>query len=112
MNATAATCSRQAVPCGDKHPAKGREPLQMGWYEYAASLVTGKSVLDVGWGSVEIHDIAAVPDRAFDVVVCIDVIEHVQDDVSFVQHLVHVGLKRWLRVRIWPHQAVVLRMAR
>ena len=105
--------------CGDEHVLRGREPLQMGWYEFVSTLVQGKKVLDVGCGSgeglkllaaraekdigidldgrlkrddveIEIKDISLVADKSFDVVVCIDVIEHVDDDKVFVKQLIRV----------------------
>jgi 2-polyprenyl-3-methyl-5-hydroxy-6-metoxy-1,4-benzoquinol methylase len=103
-----------ARQCGDEHVLKGRKPLQMGWYELASSLVQGKAALDVGCGSGEglmllaekadratgldiderlnregleicIQDISLLPNESFDVVVCIDVIEHVEDDRAFLK---------------------------
>ena len=94
----------------------------MGWYEFAATLVDGQSVLDVGCGSgvglkllssratdalgidlderlqredveVRIQSISDVPDKSFDVVVSMDVIEHVQDDRAFVADLFRVARK-------------------
>jgi len=111
---------KKAAPCGDLHALKGREPMQMGWYSFVGQLVTGVTVLDVGAGSgeglkvmaanakdslgidlderlqsqsprIEIRPLSSIGDRAFDAVVAIDVIEHVEDDVGFVRDLVRVA---------------------
>jgi SAM-dependent methyltransferase len=112
---------KSAKECGDDHVLKGREPVQMGWYEYVNThLAPGKSVLDVGCGSCEglrllvskarmavgidldprlaqpdldvrIVDITQIPDKSFDVVVCIDVIEHIENDRVFLKHLMRVA---------------------
>ena len=92
----------------------------MGWYRWAAQFVQGKTVLDVGCGSgeglkvladaasyalgidldprlnrpdvhVEIKSITEIPDQAFDVVVCFDVIEHIEADAAFVAELFRVA---------------------
>jgi SAM-dependent methyltransferase len=105
---------------GDEHVMKGREPTQMGWYAFASTLVAGQTVVDVGCGSgeglkllaakaqravgidlderlmrrdldIRITDISQLPDNSFDVVVCIDVIEHVEDDEAFVKQLARVA---------------------
>jgi glycosyltransferase involved in cell wall biosynthesis/SAM-dependent methyltransferase len=118
--ATGATRGKTAQGCGDLHILAGREPLQMGWYAYAASLAKGRTVLDVGCGSgeglkllaakashavgidldeqlrsdepkIEIRSLSSVPDKSYDVVVCIDVIEHVKDDVGFARDLARVA---------------------
>jgi SAM-dependent methyltransferase len=111
-------------PCGDEGIAKGRAPLQMGWYRLAAAQIVGNSVLDVGAGmgeglrvlaahapqalgievderlrrsddiEIEIRDLASMPDDSFDTVVCIDVIEHVESDAAFVEQLMRVARRR------------------
>jgi SAM-dependent methyltransferase len=112
---------KEARECGDEHVLKGREPLQMGWYELASTLAEGRTVLDVGCGSgeglsllatkakkatgidldprlkredIEICDISQVPDKSYDLIVCIDVIEHVQDDKAFVRQLARVARRK------------------
>jgi SAM-dependent methyltransferase len=106
--------------CGDEATLSGRGPSQMGWYAFAAELAAGQSVLDVGCGSgeglkvlasratyalgidlderlrrpdvlVEIKSIADMPAKSFDVVVCLDVIEHVEQDRAFVGELFRVA---------------------
>lgn len=111
-------------PCGDETLIQGRAPTQMGWYGLAASMIVGDSVLDVGAGmaeglkvlaanapravgievddrlrrtddvTVEIRDLASLRDASFDTVVCIDVIEHVEDDRTFVEQLMRVARRR------------------
>ncbi len=112
------TRNKTAKECGDEHVLRGREPLQMGWYKFASTLVEGQTVLDVGCGSgeglkllqarakeaigldldprlerkdIRIGDISDLPDKSFDAVVCIDVIEHIGDDQAFVRQLVRVA---------------------
>ncbi len=114
------TPSKLARPCGDREVAAGRKPVQMGWYEFASNFVKGRTVLDVGCGSgdglkllsvharhatgievderlkhedlnIEIKSLPEVPDRSTDVAVCIDVIEHIEDDREFVRQLVRVA---------------------
>lgn len=111
-------------PCGDESVVHGRKPLQMGWYRLAAKHLVGDSVLDVGAGmgdglrvlaaeapsalgidlderlrqssdvEIEVRDLASIPDDAFDTVVCIDVIEHVEGDREFVDELMRVARRR------------------
>lgn len=107
-------------PCGDEATLSGRGASQMGWYAFIADLVEGQSVLDVGCGSgeglkvlssratyalgidlderlrrpdvnVEIKSVADMPDKSFDVVVSLDVIEHVEDDRAFLAELFRVA---------------------
>jgi len=106
--------------CGDEEVLKGRGPSQMDWYAFAAEITEGTSVLDIGCGSgeglkllsarartamgidldarltrpdvhVEIKSIEEMPDKSFDAVVCLDVIEHVTNDRAFVAELVRVA---------------------
>jgi SAM-dependent methyltransferase len=110
------------TPCGDEEILSGRKPAQMGWYQFAADLAAGQSVLDVGCGSgeglkvlaarasealgidlddrlqredvtVRIQSVSDLPDKSFDVVVSMDVIEHVPDDRAFVADLFRVARK-------------------
>jgi SAM-dependent methyltransferase len=110
------------TPCGNEEILSGRKPAQMGWYEFAASVVDGQSVLDVGCGSgeglkllsarasdalgidlddrlrrqdvnVRIQSVSDIPDKSFDIVVSMDVIEHVPDDRAFVADLFRVARK-------------------
>lgn len=106
--------------CGDDATLSGRGPSQMAWYGFVAEIVEGQSVLDVGCGSgeglkllaaratyargidlderlqrpdvnVEIKSVADMPDKSFDVVVCFDVIEHVEQDRAFLAELFRVA---------------------
>lgn len=93
---------------------------QIHWYAHAAAWGAGKAVLDVGAGSgyglaylraagptvlrgidlapagplVELEGIGPLPDRSYDLVVCIDVIEHVEDDREFLADLLRVARER------------------
>jgi len=108
---------------GDEGVAIGRAGTQGGWYEFAATFCVAHEVLDVGCGlgkGLEIlarvarkatgidqderlerpgiikMDLSEVPSKSVDTVVCIDVIEHVEDDHSFVQDLVRVARQQIL----------------
>lgn len=121
--------------CVDVHISAGRCPAQLGWYRFAAGLVAGKRVLGVGSGmgaelevlksgaavahglevdprlgspDVIIGDISEVPGNAYDVVVCIDVLEHVADDHVFLRDLFRVARElvlvttpNWSASRSW-----------
>lgn len=104
---------------GDVHVDTGREPQQMGWYRYAAqNLVAGKRVIDIGCGmakgldllqqfareargqdldsrlgrpDIDIIPISEIPDKSYDVVTCVDVVEHVGDDAGFVRELARIA---------------------
>lgn len=109
-------------PCGSDDVLDGRKPCQMGWYEFIAGVGEGLSVLDVGCGSgeglkvitqragtavgidlderlhrsdvtIKIQSITEVPDKSFDLVVCLDVIEHVTEDRAFIAELFRVARK-------------------
>ncbi|MGH9554541.1 MAG: class I SAM-dependent methyltransferase [Terriglobales bacterium] len=109
---------KTAKPCGDEHVLKGREPLQLGWYDFASGLVEGRTVLDVGCGSgeglkwlqrkakkalgidldprlagesIRICNLGDMESKSFDVVVCIDVLEHIEGDRAFAAELVRVA---------------------
>ena len=123
------TCGKPAIrtpaPCGlDDWLAYGREPSQMGWYEFVGLRHNGESVLDVGCGMgvgvafmnhfgclaigvdsdirlqsrpmtftklpSEIYGRRMTP---YDVVTCIDVIEHVVDDLPFMEELKRLATK-------------------
>mgnify|MGYP001248558802 CR=1 FL=1 len=99
----------------------GRKPLQLNWYRWASRLYTWKSVLDIGCGScvglglvrnggaasvvgqevdvrlagleddIIFNTIDNIPSKNYDVVLCIDVIEHVIEDFEFFRHLVRIA---------------------
>jgi SAM-dependent methyltransferase len=106
--------------CGDEEILSGRGPSQMGWYAFIAEVADGRSVLDVGCGSgeglkvlstratqalgidlderlrrpdvnVEIKSVNDMPDKSFDIVVCLDVVEHVEEDRAFLAQLFRVA---------------------
>lgn len=108
--------------CGDERVLSGRGPGQLGWYEFCAhNFLSGKeTVLDVGCGSgkglrilsqrslkahgidldprlkdknVFIMDVTDIASQSYDIVTCIDVIEHVEDDVSLVKELNRIARK-------------------
>lgn len=130
---------RPARECGDDDVVAGRGPGQIGWYEWIARThVQGCTVLDAGCGlgyglqilarsaaqvhgqdmdprlaseRVRIGPISTLPSKAFDVVVSVDVVEHIQDDAAFVADLVRVARKtvvmttpNWTAGRcVWPY---------
>lgn len=129
---------RQVRECGDEDPTAGRGPGQRGWYEWIAPQVAGQSVLDAGCGlgygldilgrfaqdargqdldprlaspRITIAPLQSFPDKSFDVVVSIDVIEHVDDDHGFVGQLTRLARSRvfittpnWTAGRCtWPY---------
>ena len=124
--------------CGDDDVVAGRGPGQRGWYEWISQRVSGQSVLDAGCGlgygleilatsarevhgqdvdprlkrpNVQIKPLAAFEPRSMDVVVSVDVIEHIQDDCAFLADLVRISRNRvilttpnWTAGRAaWPY---------
>lgn len=112
------TACAQARVCGDAHREAGRSPGQMGWYQFAARFVAGRSVLDSGCGTckgldllakyareVRGHDLdprlerpdvfigslSEIPSQSVDVVTSIDVIEHVEDPEGFIRELMRIA---------------------
>src|SRR4051812_8960067 len=135
MVASTLTTVRQV---GDAAVDAGRGPGQLAWYRFAAGFTAGKTVLDAGCGlglglnilrrtareargqdlddrltreDVHIGSLASVPSKSFDVVVSIDVVEHVEDDADFVRQLgriarqaVFVTTPNWTVTRCtWPY---------
>jgi SAM-dependent methyltransferase len=129
---------RLARECGDDDVVAGRGPGQRGWYEWAAQWARGASVLDAGCGlgyglemlervspdvrgqdmdprlrsdRVHIGPLSDVPSKSVDLVISIDVIEHVEDDGGFVAELARIARARvvmstpnWTAGRcIWPY---------
>jgi SAM-dependent methyltransferase len=118
MTATQAQIKPQRQ-IGDVSTDAGRAPTQIGWYRFAAQTIAhGRTVLDVGCGlghglaelrttaatamgqdldprlecnGIIIGDIDSIPDKSFDVVISIDVVEHVSEDAAFVRHLARVA---------------------
>lgn len=129
--------SKRAI--GDVSLAAGRAATQMGWYRFAAeNFASGNDVLDVGCGLGEglkelrrkaktaqgqeidenlngegiiIGKIEQIKDKSFDVVISIDVVEHVPDDRNFVINLARIARKTLflttplsaLGREIWPY---------
>ncbi|MGY6274691.1 class I SAM-dependent methyltransferase [Methylomonas sp. MgM2] len=106
---------------GDETVHSGRGLGQRRWYEFASNFCENKTVLDVGCGlgdgidilkkkakkvtgidldprlkkeNIEIIDLKEVNDDYVDVIVCIDVIEHVLEDYEFAKNLVRVAKNR------------------
>jgi SAM-dependent methyltransferase len=124
---------------GDDGVEAGRGPTQLGWYIFAASLLQGKTVLDVGCGlghglailarsahqvrgqdidarlmsesNVVLGPLELIPDKSFDIATCIDVVEHVEDDIAFIKQLARVAREalflttpNWTISRcVWPY---------
>jgi SAM-dependent methyltransferase len=109
---------RTVRPCGDVGVAAGRAPTQQGWYRFAAQFVRGKSTLDVGCGlgqglpvlreqaalvhgqdldprlagtGIFVRDLGAFQEKSYDVVVAVDILEHVADARSFLRQCVRVA---------------------
>jgi len=103
-----------------------REPAHKGWYEWFATMCAGKTVLDAGAGTCEsmkyleatakeVHgfdiderlsglhpnltigsDLSCYGDKSFDVVVAVDVIEHIIQDLVFFNHLKRIAREKVL----------------
>lgn len=91
--------------------------FQAYWYQHVGGFIPGKAVLDAGAGmgygrrilnasgalSVTSFDLVALvpwvtvgkiedyPDQGFDWVVSMDVIEHVDDDVAYLRHMLRIA---------------------
>jgi SAM-dependent methyltransferase len=104
---------------GDEGLDAGRAEGQRAWYEFACQFVRGKTVLDVGCGlgygleilarsaervhghdvdprlqtaaNISIGGLEQFPDKSFDVVTCVEVIEHVEDDRELVLSLTRIA---------------------
>lgn len=134
----AAKLRTDARKVGDLSVEAGRGPGQLQWYEFATTLFRGKSVLDAGCGlgkgldilrrgnnlvrgqdldprlaseSVFVGPLEELEAKSFDVVTCMDVIEHVEDDRNFAAQLcrvarehVFVSTPNWTITRCqWPY---------
>lgn len=112
---------RHPVSCGSPdNPSSGREAEQLGWYKQAALMMAPRSaVIDVGAGmgtGVELmktyghtvfgvdpawreidspvvsgEDVAAMGDNLCGYITCMDVIEHVVEDLTLLQHMLRVA---------------------
>lgn len=124
--------------CGDESVDAGRGPGQLAWYEFARRFVVGRSVLDAGCGlghgtailrqaaaeargqdldprlasdTVFVGDLDLIAAKSFDVVVSIDVVEHVEDPEAFVRSLARIAREgifittpNWTASRCqWPY---------
>lgn len=112
--------ARTVREVGDVSADAGRGPGQIGWYRFAADLVAGHSVIDIGCGlgkglevlrtkasqvtgqdlderlagpGIIILPVSAIPDKSHDFVTCIDVVEHVNEDKEFVRQLARIARK-------------------
>jgi len=99
----------------------GRGEGQLAWYQFAAQFCKGHEVIDVGCGlggglealskeaktaygidlderlkkeNIKIMPLSEVASKSVDTVVCIDVIEHVKEDLDFVEQLLRVARKQ------------------
>lgn len=111
---------RQPVPCGkDDNVSWYRTAAHNAWYEWFGSLSEGKSILDVGAGicegmkvldkySPEVRGIDVderllkldprlsmktldeIPDKSVDIITCVDVIEHIVEDVKLMNNMKRV----------------------
>ena len=123
---------------GDESVEAGRGPGQLAWYRFAAQFVDGKKVLDAGCGlgmgldilrqraseamgqdldprlgrgDIIVGSLDEIPTKSFDVVVSMDVVEHVEDDIGFVRNLgriarefVFLTTPNWAITRCtWPY---------
>jgi 2-polyprenyl-3-methyl-5-hydroxy-6-metoxy-1,4-benzoquinol methylase len=109
---------RIARTVGDVSVDAGRGPGQLLWYEFASSLIQGKSVLDAGCGlgkgleilkstnpvvkgqdldprlageDVIVGSLDTIASKSFDFVTSMDVLEHVEDDSAFVANLCRIA---------------------
>jgi hypothetical protein len=123
---------------GDDSVDAGRGPGQLAWYRFAAQFAQGKTVLDAGCGlglgldilrrtaihaggqdldprlareGVHIGQLESIASKSFDLVVSIDVVEHVEHDADFVHQLGRIARKavfvttpNWTITRCtWPY---------
>jgi len=112
---------RQPVPCGrDNDISWYRTAAHNAWYEWFGSLSKGKSILDVGAGLCEgmkildkysesvrgieiderllpldprlsLESLDDMPDNSVDVITCVDVIEHVIEDMKLMNNMKRVA---------------------
>jgi hypothetical protein len=130
--------NRKYRTCGDANVVAGRGPGQLGWYEFAKNFIGNLTVLDVGCGlgdgirimsasgakvtgqdldprlETDLVRIAPVSDfgsKSVDIVTNIDVVEHVEDDITFVRDLARIAKRsifittpNWTAGRCqWPY---------
>jgi hypothetical protein len=102
----------------------GRTPSQLGWYDWIGEREAGKKILDVGAGMCKgmeameqygcdvsgfeiderlngLHDKLTIgqsldifEDNSFDVVTCVDVVEHVVGDVPLIENMKRIANER------------------
>ena len=108
----------------DEDSSAGRAPTQMGWYDWIGERETGKTILDVGAGmcdgmlkmeeygcivsGFEVDDrlkglterlsigggLDQYEDDSFDIVSCVDVIEHVVKDRTLLEDMKRIARER------------------
>jgi len=110
--------NRNYILVGSFTKESGRGPGQLGWYRFASNFCKGRLVLDVGCGlgkgleilsltassvlgidkdrrlekeNILIKDISDLASKSIDTITAIDVIEHVEYDLSFVEQLARVA---------------------
>jgi len=113
------TFKESARQVGDISVDAGRASTQIGWYRFAARQVTaGRTVIDIGCGlgtglkelqatalkavgqdldprlereDIVISPIEDIPSKSYDVVVSVDVVEHVPEDSGFLRQLARIA---------------------
>lgn len=116
---------------GDADAIAGRGTGQTGWYAFAAKFLDGLTTLDVGAGTgrdaallaaaasrvdrqdidpqleaagVIVKPLSEFADNSYDVVTCIDVIEHVENDQAFLANLLRIARRKaFITTPLWSY---------